>query len=244
MDDQIDAIRARIRAAQTVVIHLGAECGVEWALDQGDQGSIDDSVVTNAPEVMATPDTFRRDPARLWRWYLWRRDRIARAETPPWVETVSRFRRTGKTVSVITENVDGALDGMGFDLLELHGNLWRTRCLGCNRIEDQARIYAERLPPTCSHCMELLRPDVVLFGETLDSKTIERAMRLACSTDILLVVGTQGLVATSATMVNLAHENGVYVVDVDGEDIPTANPGRINASLRGCSTSILMRLLS
>ena len=243
MDGHLDAIRARIHSAENVVIHFGAELGVEWTLDQEDGGSIDDSVVTNAPEVIATPDTFRRDPARLWRWYLWRRDRIARAEAPPWVEAVSRFRRPGRTLSVITENVDGVLSGMGFDLLELHGNLWRTRCLGCNRVRHQGSIYADSLPPKCGHCMELLRPDVVLFGETLDSKTIDRAMRLACSTQVLVVAGTQGLVATSATMVTLAAENEVYVVDVDGEDIAPANSEQVDVSLRGACESLLMKLL-
>jgi len=91
--------------------------------------------------------------------------------------------------------------------------------------------------------MELLRPDVVLFGETLDSKTIDRAMRLACSTEVLVVVGTQGLVATSATMVTLAAENDAYVVDVDGEDIPPGNPEQVSVCLRGSSESLLMQLL-
>jgi len=243
MDGQLETIRTRIRSAQNLVIHLGAGLGVEYASDQEDGGSLDDSVVTNAPEVMATPDTFRRDPARLWRWYLWRRERIARAAVPAWVETISRFRGAGRTVSVITENVDGVLDGVGLELLELHGNLWRTRCLGCNRVRTQRSIYSDSLPPKCDHCLGLLRPDVVLFGETLDSKTIDRAMRLACSTDVLLVAGTQGLVATSATMVTLAAENGVYVVDIDEEYVRQSNPEQVNASLRGACESLLMSLL-
>ena len=243
MDAKVDAIRARIRDTPRLVIYLGAALSAEADFDEDLDGSVDDSVVTNPPEEMATPDTFRRDPARLWRWYLWRRERIAKVQSPQWVDALSALHRRGRDLSVITENVDGLLEGHGIDVIELHGSLWRTRCLGCNRIRLQATLYADALPPKCVHCMELIRPDVVLYGETLDSKAIERAMRWACTAQTLLVVGTQGLVATSASMVSIAADNGAYVVDLDEEDAPLSGNDRVQVTLRGQCGPLLCELL-
>ncbi|MCA9494413.1 MAG: NAD-dependent deacylase, partial [Myxococcales bacterium] len=58
---------------------------------------------------------------------------------------------------------------IGVPALELHGNLWRTRCTGCGRIRDDARTLYDELPPSCDHCGSLTRPDIVLFGESLDA---------------------------------------------------------------------------
>ena len=151
-------------------------------------------------EELATPEAFARDPATVWEWYEWRRDLIRQAEPNGAHRAIARL----DDALVVTQNVDGLhARGGSRRLLELHGNLFRVRCVHGHTTRDAPDPFAE-LPPRCE-CGALLRPDVVWFGEMLPPGAMERATDAIREADLLLVVGTSGVVYPAAGLVAVHH---------------------------------------
>lgn len=216
MDAVIDQIRAALDDARRVLVLVGERLGAEMTLPEATEDEKNEnSVVRSLPEKMATIETFRRDPVRLWRWYLWRRERISTAPRRRWPEQLAELARRSDKITIITENVDGLHDRIGVPVLELHGNLWRTRCTGCGRVREDLRTRYDELPPSCDHCGSLIRPDIVLFGESLDAAKMERALRSACAADLFVVLGAGDSVEPAASLAGYATENGATVVELD-----------------------------
>lgn len=225
MDAVIDEIRAALDKARRVVVLIGEGLAAESAMPALTEAEKNEnSIVRSLPEKMASIENFRRDPVRLWRWYLWRRERITSAPRQSWPDSLAEIACRTEQFTVITENVDGLHDRIGVPVLELHGNLWRSRCTGCGRVREDLRTRYAELPPSCDHCGALIRPDIVLFGESLDAAKMERALRAACSADVFLVLGAGENVEPAASLAGYARENGATVVELDRDATMLAGP--------------------
>lgn len=152
------------------------------------------------PEDLATPQAFGRDPLLVWEWYEWRRGLIREARPNAAHEALARL----PDALIVTQNVDGLHARAGSrDVVELHGNLFRVRCVR----EGKSRMHEDAfpdLPPRCE-CGALLRPDVVWFGEALPEDGMARAVSELHRADLLLVIGTSGVVYPAAGLVRM-HE--------------------------------------
>jgi NAD-dependent deacetylase len=147
-------------------------------------------------EELATPEAFRRDPALVWEWYEWRRKLIREARPNAAHEALARL----PSAVVVTQNVDGLHARAGSrDVVELHGSILRVRCVleGTTQLREEP---FDALPPHCA-CGALLRPDVVWFGEMLPEEALARAAAAVDSADLLLVIGTSGVVYPAAGFV-------------------------------------------
>lgn len=150
------------------------------------------------PEELATPEAFVRDPALVWEWYEWRRTLIREARPNAAHEAIARL----PDAIVVTQNVDGLHSRAGSrDVIELHGNIFRVRCTREQTTQVREEAFGE-LPPRCT-CGALLRPDVVWFGEALPAAEVTRAVGAISQTDLLLVIGTSGVVYPAAGFVTL-----------------------------------------
>ncbi len=111
------------------------------------------------PQELATPEAFRRDPATVWEWYDWRRGLIGACVPNAAHETLVEMEAALPDFALITQNVDGLHQAAGSqNMIELHGNIWRTRCLGCGDVATDRRVPLPDIPPHCSKCDGLLRP--------------------------------------------------------------------------------------
>lgn len=150
------------------------------------------------PEDLATPDAFRNDPALVWEWYEWRRGLIRSAKPNAAHEAIARL--TGAVV--VTQNVDDLHARAGSqDVIELHGNIFRVRCTAERTVHLREEPF-EAVPPRCE-CGALFRPDVVWFGEALPDDAVARAVSVIRASDLLLVIGTSGVVYPAAGFVSL-----------------------------------------
>jgi len=148
-------------------------------------------------EDLATPEAFARNPPLVWEWYEWRRSIVRDAKPNAAHLAIAKI----PNVLVATQNVDGLHQRAGStNVIELHGNLFRARCVRENTRIDATEPFAD-LPPKCS-CGALLRPDVVWFGEMLPEGAFERAAHAVRSADLLLVIGTSGVVFPAAGLVS------------------------------------------
>ena len=150
------------------------------------------------PEELATPEAFRRDPALVWEWYEWRRDLIRRAQPNDAHRALAQLPEA----VVVTQNVDGLHHRAGSGrVIELHGNIFRVRCVreGIEAVREEA---FDALPPLCD-CGAMLRPGVVWFGEMLPEEAVAGAVGAIHNADLLLVIGTSGVVYPAAGFVSL-----------------------------------------
>ncbi len=211
-----------MREARRVVALTGAgisaESGVPTFRDAGGLWK------SHRPEELATPEALARDPRTVLEWYAWRRSALAGCRPNEGHRALARFFLRRGEAGLVTQNVDGlhtraALEEAGEDPaeaalpLELHGAVGRDRCESC-----EARWPAEPLGetlPRCSACGGLRRPDVVLFGETLDPDLLDRARRLAERADLCLVVGTSAVVYPAAALPLATRGAGGHIVEVN-----------------------------
>ena len=107
------------------------------------------------------------------------------------------------------------------DVIRLHGNIAQNKCFA-NCQGNPTRVDVSQLtwdkangPPACPHCGKPVRPDVVWFGEMLPREQLDRAADLLQITDVMLVVGTSGLVSPSAEMPGIVKDNGGVVIEIN-----------------------------
>jgi NAD-dependent deacetylase len=166
------------------------------------------------PEDLATPEAFARQPRLVWAWYAWRREQVLAAEPNAGHRALVEMERFASGFTLVTQNVDGLHRRAGSrGVLELHGDIMRTRCSREGRLVE--RWAGDSVPPDCPSCGAPLRPDVVWFGEALPAAPLEAAVAAAADCDVLLVVGTSLLVYPAASLVPVALAAGGAVIVVD-----------------------------
>lgn len=172
---------------------------------------------------LATAEAFRADPSLVWGWYEWRRLKVVRAQPNPAHTAIAELAKHVPHLTVITQNVDDLHERAGSqDVVHLHGSLHSPRCIDCSapllealptRPIPEGGVRID--PPHCRACGGLVRPGVVWFGEMLPQA--EWATALAASEDcnLLLSVGTSGVVYPAAELPLRALGKGATIVHVN-----------------------------
>ena len=173
-------------------------------------------------EQLATPEAFRRDPALVWGWYEWRRGKALQAQPNPGHIAVAALQQHTRRLTVVTQNVDDLHERAGSRaVIHLHGSLHQPRCFRCGQSFPQTGAPDEpeggrRLPPpACGSCGGPIRPGVVWFGEALPTDALAAAEAAVRSCDVMMVVGTSGLVYPAAALPILALRLGKPVLHVN-----------------------------
>ncbi|MEV4463665.1 NAD-dependent deacylase [Micromonospora echinofusca] len=204
---------------------------------------------------LATPDAFRDDPALVWGWYEWRRARVGRAHPNAGHVAVAAIEARVPHAVVVTQNVDDLHERAGSVApIHLHGSLSAPRCSACARpaplptepplpdgAPDEQGDGRRVAPPRCAHCAGPVRPGVVWFGEALPGAALEAAVEAASACDLLLTVGTSGLVHPAAEIPRVAARFGAPVVQVNPEETPLDAVADVN--LRGPAAQVLPALV-
>jgi len=186
------------------------------------------------PMQLATIDAFYDDPKLVWEWYEDRR------KPNPGHFAIAEFEKY-KEVIVLTQNIDGLHQRAGStNVLELHGSIIRIKCTKCN-FNDKIQSSFEKLPPKCSKCGNILRPDVVWFGEPLPQDIWQKAINHANSCDAMIIAGTSLVVSPANTLPLYAKQNGAILIEVNPDE--TIMSVDMDYSLRTTSAKGLPQLL-
>ena len=192
-------------------------------------------------EDLATPWAFERNPEVVWRWYDWRRGIIGRAELNPGHLAIKQLEGLYDDFFLITQNVDGLHGRTGTkNMVEIHGNLWRARCTKDGRTSMLMDVPLKSIPPTCE-CGNILRPDVVWFGESIPSDWLQKSYDVIDMCDTLIVAGTSGVVYPVASFPQSVKERGGCVIEINIEPTPISSIADI--SLFGKSGDLLPMLV-
>jgi NAD-dependent deacetylase len=239
-DDQIRFARTHLASARNVTILTGAGISADSGVPTF-RGA-DGLWRTYRAEDLATPEAFARDPRLVWEWYNWRRELIAtKSPNPAHIALAEIERRLPDKFWLITQNVDGLHRAAGSQRLsEIHGNIWRVRCTGCGIISENREIPLPILP-TCQRCHALLRPHIVWFGESLREEDLRRCDEALRACDLLLVIGTSGVVYPAAGFASVAKEVGALVIEINLES--TQQSDLVDLSLQGRAKDLVPLLL-
>ena len=182
----------------------------------------------HAVEDVASPEGFARDPLLVWKFYSERRANMTGVVPNAGHRALAEVeQRLGERYLLVTQNVDGLHAAAGSQrVVEMHGNLMRSRCTVCDRppFEDRT-AYKLGVAPMCGRCRAqgadaLLRPDIVWFGEMIPPDALARiaAFVEAAGRQIrFLAVGTSGLVYPAAGLVDVVRSRGgrTWLVNAD-----------------------------
>lgn len=197
---------------------------------------------------LATPDAYRRDKELVWGWYEWRRMKVLQSQPNAGHLALVELAMRVPQMTLITQNVDDLHERAGSrDVLHLHGSLHAPRCFACDRpasfsegIPDEPEGGRRLKPPVCTHCGGSIRPGVVWFNEGLPDKIWQAAEQAVLQCDVLLTIGTSGLVYPAASLPALAKGQGATVVVINPN--ATEQDQQATYCLRGMAGQVLPAL--
>lgn len=217
MDDLISQAVRRLAKCRQIVVLTGAGVSRESGIPTFREAQ-EGLWAQYDPMEMATREGFLRNPPLVWQWYDYRFGMVEAARPNPGHAAIAGLERLLPQVVVVTQNIDGLHQAAGStDVVELHGSIRRFKCLPGRHIGFTRADFADQteIPPRCPRCGEMLRPDVVWFGELLSAEVLHRAYDLAGTCDAMLVVGTSGAVQPAASLPLIARHSGAVVIDVN-----------------------------
>ena len=192
------------------------------------------------PMKLATIDAFYQDPKLVWEWYEDRRKNILAAKPNAGHIAIADLAKH-KEVWVLTQNIDGLHQRAGGkNVLELHGSIITIKCTVCNFKDKITKRFSE-IPPLCK-CGNILRPDVVWFGEQLPKDVWGEAMMQASLCDVMVVAGTSLSVSPANMLPVYAKQNRALLIEVNPEETLMSNG--MDLSIRSTSAKALPELLS
>jgi len=231
-----EELRKRFASARSVLVLTGAGVSAESGVPTF-RGGGNTAVWKGMPfDVISSARMVQSDLAAVWEWFDYRRSLLQALRPNPAHNEIARWQDRFPQFTLVTQNVDGLHQKAGSrNVVELHGNIWRARCVSCNArfeiLADQGR------PDTCVDCGDQLRPDVVLFGEMLPAGAFENAAEMAADCELCFVVGTSAMVYPAASVPEIARSSGAYVCEINPE--PTALSDRCDEVLTGKAGELL-----
>ncbi len=188
---------------------------------------------------LATIDAFYSNPKLVWEWYDERRRNILAAKPNPGHLAIAELEKY-KEVHVLTQNIDGLHQRAGSkSVYELHGSIITIKCTVCD-FKDKIESSFSELPPICK-CGNILRPDVVWFGESLPQDVWHDAIQQASTCDTMIVVGTSLAVSPANLLPVYAKQNGATMIEVNPEE--TMMSASMDLSLRASAAKSLPEIV-
>ncbi len=216
-----EELRRLIEESDNIVFFGGAGVSTESGIkDFRSADGIYNMKFDYPPETMLSHSFFESHPEEFFRFY---RDMMLCDGIKPNLAhyALAKLERDGKLKAVVTQNIDGLHQDAGSKTVyELHGSVKRNYCMSCGAFFDEKHIAESDGVPKC-RCGGIVKPDVVLYEEGLDGKTVTSAVRAIAECDLLIVAGTSLTVYPAAGM--LRYFGGRNLVLINRDETPYDN---------------------
>lgn len=165
------------------------------------------------PETIISRSFFDRNPEEFYRFY---REKMLYLNAKPNITHIrlAELEQAGKLDAIVTQNIDGLHQAAGSRIVyELHGSVHRNYCMRCRAYYDAEYVlHSKEMVPKCS-CGGIIKPDVVLYEESLNSDILENAVRAISKADMLIVAGTSLSVYPAAGLVAYYKQNRLVLIN-------------------------------
>lgn len=189
---------------------------------------------------LATIDAFYENPKLVWEWYNERRENIFSVSPNQGHKAIAELEKYAKVI-ILTQNIDGLHQKAGSSkVLELHGSIVKIKCTVCDFRDEIITKFSE-IPPLCK-CGNILRPDVVWFGESLQEDVWKHAMIQAGQCDLMIIVGTSLVVSPANTLPIYAKQNNAYLIEINPEK--TEMSSEMDLTINDTSANVLPKIVS
>ncbi|MEZ3507569.1 MAG: NAD-dependent protein deacylase [Lachnospiraceae bacterium] len=210
---QIEQLREWVNGSDNIVFFGGAGVSTESGIP--DFRSVDGlyhQQYDYPPETILSHTFYRQKPEEFYRFY---RAKMLCLDAKPNAahKKLAQWEQEGKLKAVVTQNIDGLHQAAGSKVvLELHGSVMRNYCEQCGAFHDVESILHSEGVPRCT-CGGSIKPDVVLYEEGLDQKTLTDAVRYISNADVLIVGGTSLAVYPAAGLLDYYRGNKLVLVN-------------------------------
>ncbi len=217
MEDSLDhAVRLLQEAKKTIAL-TGAGVSTESGIPDFRSGG--GLWSRFEPQEYATLRAFRADPEKVWEMPAELMS-ITNAQPNKGHYAMAQMEERGSLVGIITQNIDSLHQRAGSRrVVEYHGSLASFSCMQCPQSYSFADVQSLAMPPRCSHCDEILKPDVVFFDEQIPPATLRETEEFVMNADLLLVAGTSCQVMPSATIPATVRAHGGKIIEINREPV-------------------------
>lgn len=117
---------------------------------------------------------------------------------------------------IITQNIDNLHYDAGSRVVhEFHGSLKKIICVKCHKKFSISQVDLNQLPPLCSHCNTVLKPDIIFFGEAIPEQAANQSINAANTAECMIMIGTTGMVAPANMLPRMAKSNGAVIIEIN-----------------------------
>ncbi len=215
MADEMELLKEWIKTSKNIVFFGGAGVSTESNIpDFRSTDGLYNQEYAYPPETILSHSFYKKKPEEFFRFY---RNKMLFPNAQPNAahKALARLEQQGKLKAVITQNIDGLHQKAGSrEVLELHGSVLRNYCEHCGRFYSLEDLMEKKeLVPKCS-CGGTIKPDVVLYEESLNQKTLEQSVRYISQADVLIVGGTSLTVYPAAGLIDYYRGNKLVLINM------------------------------
>lgn len=210
---KIDELKKIIESTDNIVFFGGAGVSTESGIpDFRSRDGLYNVEYDYPPETIISHSFFHSNTKEFYRFY--RKKMVCLDAKPNKAHLkLAELEMEGKLKAVVTQNIDGLHQMAGSsNVVELHGSIYRNYCVSCRKAHDIKAILDAENIPLCE-CGSLIKPDVILYEEGLDTRVIERAVKHIKKADVLIIGGTSLVVYPAAGLVNYFNGSKLVIIN-------------------------------
>ena len=239
--DKYKILKSILEDAKSLVVFTGAGISVPSGIPdfRSDKGIYNQKTnIGYSPEEIISHSFYEEHPDQFYEFY---KEKMCYPKAQPNIahRYFARLEKKGVNVTVVTQNIDGLHQAAGSSrVYELHGSVHRNYCERCNRLFGLNYVLNYKGVPMCDKCGGMVKPDVVLYEEPLDERTIELAISAIMTCDVMVVIGTSLTVYPAASFVR--YFRGRYLVVINKQ--PTAYDNQCDLVINEDIESVIKKI--
>ena len=215
--DAIEQLHEMIEKSKKIVFFGGAGVSTESGIkDFRSEDGLYSEKYPYPPEYMLSIDLFQKDPKTFFDFY---KEKLNCLNAKPNIthKYLKKLEDRGKLQAIITQNIDGLHQKAGSkNVYEIHGTTLKNHC-GCREYDENYIFDSDEVIPKCPHCRKLIRPDVVLYGESLPDEAVRNSFNALHEADMLIIGGTSLQVYPAASFIYEFY--GEHLVVINKEEL-------------------------
>ena len=238
MNDEIIKFKELVEKSNNIVFFGGAGVSTESGIkDFRSKDGLYNQKYKYPPEFILSHTFFMNNPEEFFKFY---KEKMNSLKYKPNITHIklAELEKTGKLKAIVTQNIDGLHQKAGSkNVYELHGSVLRNYCMNCGKFYNAEYVFESNGIPKCT-CGDIIKPDVVLYEEGLDDKTVLNSIKAIQNADLLIVAGTSLTVQPASGLINYYRGNKLVLINRDNTNYDSIASLVINDSLGNVFSNI------
>ena len=215
MDEKVQMLQKYIDESNNIVFFGGAGVSTESGIpDFRSKDGLYNQKYKFPPEIILSSTFFWSKTEDFYDFY---KEKMNALSAKPNIahEYLTKLENEGKLKAIVTQNIDGLHQKAGSKkVYELHGSINRNYCVGCGKFYNGEKIFNSSKVPRCE-CGNVIKPDVVLYGEPLNEEIVEGAIDAISKADLLIIGGTSLNVYPASSYINYFNGKNIVLINKD-----------------------------